>query len=60
MAKTSDKNSAGIAALVDDALVVQMNVGEVRMRIPQVELDGACGLSGAAAHLGDTKCKTVW
>jgi len=41
VAKTSDKNSAGIAALVDDALVVQMNVGEVRMRIPQVELDGA-------------------
>src|SRR6516164_9662903 len=32
-------------------------VGEVRMRIPQVELDGACGLSGTAAHLGDTKCR---
>jgi hypothetical protein len=49
----------GSAALFDEALVAYMDMSEVRMRIPQVKLDSACGFGGAAAHLGDTKCKTL-
>src|SRR5260370_22639762 len=51
--RSPDRSSAGIDALFDDALVTQMDMGELAVAVLQIELDGAGRPGGAAADLGD-------
>ncbi len=49
------------AALVafDDALIAEVNMGELTVAVLQVELDRATRLGGAAAHFGDAVLEAV-